>query len=174
MARQHISFSGGKELEQALMALATKEAKRVGKQAMSKAGRTFLRAVKAAAPVDKRKLRTALRLKTDQLRYDRSVISTLIYISASKSGGSPDYRPRKTTRWTTVKGKKGPPKYAYQIGSRPDVYGMFQEFGAPAHGLPARPWFRPTWEREKDALLDIIAQELGRSISAAAIGRLAA
>lgn len=169
-----IEFTGGRELERALLALSTTEAKKVGKQAMSKAGRKLLRAVKAAAPTDKRKLKTALRLKTDQLSNYRSVISTLIYISASKSGGSPDYRPRKTNRWTTVKGKYGPPKYAYQIGSRPDVYGMFQEYGAPAHGLPARPWFRPTWHREKDALLDAIAQELGHSIAGAALGRLVA
>lgn len=165
-----ITFTGGRELDRALRALATTEAKRVGRQAMSKAGRNLVRALKAAAPVNNRRLKTAIRLKTDQLRYDRSVISTLVYISGSQF----TYRPRKTQRWTTVKGKKGPPKYSYQIGSRPDVYGMFQEFGAPAHGLPARPWFRPTWHRNKAMLLDAIAQELGHSIAAAALGRLVA
>lgn len=166
MAR--IEFTGGRELDAALRALSTREAQRAGRKALRGAGNQFLRVVRAAAPVDKGKLKKALRLRIDRGRYDKSLLSALIYASASAS----QYRPRKTQRQSRIKGKLGPARYTYQVGSRPDVYGIFQEFGAPAHGLPARPWFRPAWQQNKAAVLDAIAQELGRSISAAALGRL--
>ena len=101
----------------------------------------------------------------DRGKYDKRLLSALIYASASAS----KYCPRKTQRQSRIKGKLGPARYSYQIGSRPDVYGIFQEFGAPAHGLPARPWFRPAWQRQKDELLQALLQELASGIARAAV-----
>ena len=163
-----VKFQGGRDLERVLLALSATEARKAGRKAVRGAGNQLQAKLRAVAPIDKGRLKRALRVRVDRGRYNKALISALIYVSASSS----KFRPRKTLRQSTVKGKKGPARYTYQIGSRPDVYGIFQEFGAPAHGLPARPWFRPTWEREKDAVIEAIKQELGRSIMEAALGRL--
>lgn len=160
-----LTFTGGRELDQILRNLGTKGALRIGRQALRRSGNDFLRDVRAAAPVDDGRLRKALRLRVDRGKYDKSLLSALIYASASAS----KYRPRKTQRKSRIKGKLGPARYNYQIGSRPDVYGIFQEFGAPAHGLPARPWFRPAWERKKNDLLQALLQELASGIARAAV-----
>lgn len=159
-----VQFSGGKELQRALLELSTKEALKVGRFALRRAANEVLRELRAAAPIDKGFLRKALRLRIDRGRYSKSMLSALVY--AAKDARA--YRPRKTARRSRVNGKLGPAKYAYQIGSRPDVYGIFQEFGAPGHGLPARPWFRPAWERQKAAALDAIGRELGEGLTRAA------
>ena len=145
----YLKFEGGRDLERVLLASSATEARKAGRKAVKGAGNQLLAQFRAAAPIDKGRLKRALRVRVDRGRYNKALISALIYVSASAS----KYRPRKTLRQSTVKGKKGPARYSYQIGARPDVYGIFQEFGAPAHGLAARPWFRPTWEREKDAAL---------------------
>lgn len=160
-----LTFTGGRELDQILRNLGTKGALRIGRQALRRAGNDLLRDVRAAAPVDDGRLRKALRLRVDRGKYDKRLLSALIYASASAS----KYRPRKTQRRSRIKGKLGPARYSYQIGSRPDVYGIFQEFGAPAHGLPARPWFRPAWERRKNDLVQALMQELASGIARAAV-----
>lgn len=164
-----LKFEGGQQLDRALRLLGTTGALRVGRFALRRAANDILAEVRAAAPVDNGKLRKALRLRIDRGKYDRKLLSALVYASASAS----KYRPRKTQRRSRVKGKLGPAKYAYQIGSRPDVYGIFQEFGAPAHGLAARPWFRPAWERKKSEVLDALMQELGVGLARAAIEAVA-
>jgi HK97 gp10 family phage protein len=156
-----VEFSGGKELQRALLELSNKSALTVGRFALRRAANELLREVRASAPIDKGLLRRALKVRIDRGRYSKSVLSALVY--AAKA--SANYRPRKTARQSRVKGKLGPAKYSYQIGSRPDVYGIFQEFGAPAHGLPARPWFRPAYQRSKEALLDAIARELATGLT---------
>lgn len=161
----NLTFTGGRELDQILRNLGTKGALRIGRQALRRSGNDLLRDVRAAAPVDDGRLRKALRLRVDRGKYNKSLLSALIYASASAS----KYRPRKTQRKSRIKGKLGPARYSYQIGSRPDVYGIFQEFGAPAHGLPARPWFRPAWERKKNDLLQALMQELASGIARAAV-----
>jgi Bacteriophage HK97-gp10, putative tail-component len=160
-----LTFTGGRELDQILRNLGTKGALRIGRQALRRSGNDFLRDVRAAAPVDDGRLRKALRLRVDRGKYNKSLLSALIYASASAS----KYRPRKTQRRSRIKGKLGPARYSYQIGSRPDVYGIFQEFGAPAHGLPARPWFRPAWDRKKNDLVQALLQELASGIARAAV-----
>lgn len=164
-----LTFTGGQQLDRALRELGTTGALRVGRFALRRAANDLLREVRASAPIDKGKLKKVLRLRIDRGKYDKKLLSALVYASASAS----QYRPRKTQRKSRVKGKLGPAKYSYQIGSRPDVYGIFQEFGAPAHGLAARPWFRPAWERQKNALLDALVQELGSGLARAAVEAVA-
>lgn len=161
----NLTFTGGRELDQILRNLGTKGALRIGRQALRRSGNDFLRDVRAAAPVDEGRLRKALRLRVDRGKYNKSLLSALIYASASAS----KYRPRKTQRRSRDKGKLAPARYRYQIGSLPNVYGIFQEFGAPAHGLPARPWFRPAWERKKNDLVQALLQELASGIARAAV-----
>jgi HK97 gp10 family phage protein len=160
-----VQFHGGTELQRALLELSNKEALKVGRFALRRAANEVLRELRASAPVKQGFLRKSLRVRIDRGRYSKSVLSALVY--AAKDARQ--YRPRKTARQSTVNGKKGPAKYAYQIGSRPDVYGIFQEFGAPAHGLPARPWFRPAWERQKRQALESIGRELGEGLARAAM-----
>lgn len=159
-----LTFTGGQQLDRALRELGTTGALRVGRFALRRAANDLLREVRASAPIDKGKLKKALRLRIDRGKYDKKLLSALVYASASAS----QYRPRKTQRRSRVKGKLGPAKYSYQIGSRPDVYGIFQEFG-----LPARPWFRPAWERQKNALLEALIQELGSGLARAAVEAVA-
>lgn len=142
-----VQFTGGKELQRALLELSNKQALTVGRFALRRAANAFLRELRAAAPINKGRLRRSLKVRIDRGRYNKSLLSALVYASQSAS----EYRSRKT--------RSG--RYNYQIGSRPDVYGIFQEFGAPAHNLPARPWFRPTWEKQKQTALSSIARELG-------------
>lgn len=51
------------------------------------------------------------------------------------------------------------------IGTRPTgdgFYGFFLEFGTSK--MPARPWARPAWERNKRKVKDIMADELRRGM----------
>ncbi|WP_408585919.1 HK97-gp10 family putative phage morphogenesis protein [Novosphingobium sp.] len=156
-----IKFEGGRELERALLELSTKSALKVGRFALRRAANEVLKAARANVPVDEGRLRRALRLRIDRGRYDKALLSALVYVSASAFGP----RPRKTNRNSTVKGKFGPPRYSYQIGSYPQVYGAFVEFGAPGHGLPARPWFRPAWDSAgKQYAIQRIAEELANGL----------
>ena len=77
-----------------------------------------------------------------------------------------EYRPRKTkTQRKTAKGKVR--DYAYQIGSRPDVYGAFVEFGT--SDTAPKPYMRPAWDSEGGvSALDRIGDQLGRGIEDAA------
>ena len=152
-----ISFEGGQILQEALRSLGTRKAQSLGRKALRRAGNNILRAARENAPKDERRLARAIRLRVDRLRNERAVLSALVYVSATAF----DYRPRKTQRQSTVKGKKGPPKYSYQIGTRPDVYARFLEFGAPGQGIAAKPWFRPAWYAEGgEKALGVLKEEL--------------
>lgn len=144
---QRIKLTGFKELEKALFQLGQKEAKRVGRATVRKAAKPILDMARGLVPVDQGRLKKALTLRVDTLKFDRSVMSAMVYVKRT------DYRPAKTKR----------ARYSYQIGSMPKVYGAFLEFGIP--GLSARPFMRPAW----DALggmtaLTRIGQELGPAI----------
>ena len=93
------------------------------------------------------------------VKVDRGKDRSKIFASVRVKGDAP-YRPRKTNRRSRIKGKLGKRRYDYQIGSTPEVYGAFLEFGAPAHNLPPYPWMRTTWE------------ELGGQRAITAIGQL--
>ena len=153
----YVRFEGGKELQRALLELSTKSALTVGRFALRRAANEVLKAARANVPVDEGRLRRALRLRLDRGKDNKALLSALVYVSATAF----EYRPRTTDRRSRVRGKLGPARYSYQIGSRPDVYGQFAEFGAPGHGLPARPWFRPAWDSAgKQIAIERIAQEL--------------
>lgn len=139
MAR--VRIEGFRELERSLLALSQREAKKIARAAVRKAARPVLVAARANVHVKSGKLKRALTLRVDSPRGEPSVMSALVYVRFTG-----DYRPRLTDRWSTVKGKFGPPKYDYQIGSTPNVYGMFEEFGAPGHGVAAHPFLRPAWD----------------------------
>ena len=76
-------------------------------------------------------------------------------------------RARKSDRQSTVRGKLGPAKYGYQIGSHPNVYGAMQEFGT--RNMRARPWMRPAWLAEGgQTALNRIGDDLGKGLEAEA------
>lgn len=138
-----VKFEGGKELERLLLQMAADASPRIGRAAVRKAARAILVDARNRVPVAEGRLKRALRIRVDRLRNERNVISALVYVS--KSG---EYRPRKTNRLSRVKGKLGAAKYDYQIGTRPDVYGQFIEYGRHKQGVKARPFLRPAWDAQ--------------------------
>ncbi len=163
-------FTGGKELERALLELSTKSAQKVGRFALRRAANEILKAAKAGVPVHEGRLKRALRVRVDRVRGVTDLLSALVYVSGSSS----DFRPRKTDRQSRVKGKLGPARYSYQIGTRPDIYGRFIEYGRHKQGVRAQPFMRPAWDSQGGAVaLARIGDELwnGLSREAARLGR---
>lgn len=165
-----VVFSGGKDLERALLELSTKSAQKVGRFALRRAANEILKAARAGVPVDEGRLKKALRVRVDRIRGRADILSALVYAS----GSAFDYRPRLSDRQSRVKGKLGPARYSYQIGTRPDVYGRFIEYGRHRQGVRAQPFMRPAWDSQGGAVaLDRIGAELwnGLSREAARLGR---
>lgn len=137
-----VHVKGAKELEKKLLALPEKVAKKHARAALRQAMKPVYDAVRAKVPVREGRLRRALRLRVDQLRksgFTGRVLSAMVYVTASIGP-----RPRLTDRASTVKGKLGPAKYSYQIGSMPKAYGRFVEFGTV--DTAPRPFMRPAWD----------------------------
>lgn len=163
-------FTGGKDLERALLELSTKSAQKVGRFALRRAANEILKAAKAGVPVDEGRLKRALRVRVDRVRGRGDLLSALVYAS----GSAFDFRPRRSDRQSRVKGKLGPARYSYQIGTRPDVYGRFVEYGRHKQGIAARPFMRPAWDSQGGMVaLQRIGDELWRGLSkeAARLGR---
>lgn len=161
-----IKVEGFRELEKMLAELGKQSARRVGRGALRTVGNAILKEAKARVPVNEGRLKKSLRLRVDNLRNERSVMSAMVYVSGSKF----DYRPKKTFRKTVMRKKrdrfnKVDHGYGYAIGSRPDVYGRFIEYGAPGHGMPARPFLRPAWIKEGGAAaLNTLSLEIRNGI----------
>lgn len=163
--RVNLELFGAAGVEEQLMKLSLKWARSAGRRALYKAAKDILTAAKQEVPANEGRLRKALAIRSDNGRYRKDLILTMVYVSNSRS----QFRPRKTQRKSRVKGVLGPPKYAYQIGSKPNVYGAFLEFGAPGHGIPANPWMRRAWERAGGAkALATISREIWITMGEAA------
>lgn len=161
-----MKLSGFRELERDLLRLAEKDARRIGRRAVRRAAKPVYDAARANVPVREGRLRKSIKLRVDFLRGSTAlgrVASALIYVD-----GKMGYRPRKSDRRSTVKGKLGPAKYGYQIGTRPDVYGRFIEFGIPGHA--PRPFLRPAFDSHANRAVDIMGKDLGDGIEAALKG----
>lgn len=159
-----VRIEGGEAIERALRELGSREALKVGRAALRQAGRAVLLAARAGVPVHEGRLKRALELKVDRGRRNKKALFATIKV---KRG--PTYRPRKTDRQSTVRGKLGPARYNYQIGSTPEVYGAFIEYGAPARGIAPRGYMRAAWQREGGyAAMGKIGRLLGEGIVKAA------
>lgn len=153
--------TGAKEIQRALYDLSTREAQKVGRAALRKAARAILVAARERVPVDEGRLKKALMLKVDRGR-NRSWLFANVLVKKLRT-----YRARKTDRQSTVKGKLGPARYDYQIGTTPEVYGAFVEFGT--RDQPPRPYMRPAWDSQGgQTALDLIGREIGEGIERAA------
>jgi len=141
---EHLSFTGGRELDRALLELTTKSAQKVGRAALRATARPI--AAKAKAIVRKKSGAVArnITVRVDRMRNDHSTFSALIYVKSK--GGT--YRPRRTNRRSRVRGRLQEAQYDYQIGSRPDVYARFLEYGRWKQGIRAYPFMRPAWDSE--------------------------
>lgn len=163
----NITFSGGREVERALLELSTKGAQKVGRFALRKAARAIQVAARDAVRKKSGELAKRVTVKVDRGR-DRSKMFAVVKVDRKGS-----FRPRKTDRQSRVKGKLGPARYDYQIGSKPEVYGAFLEWGAPAHGMPAYPWMRRAWESAGgENALAVIGRELGTGLEREAAARV--
>lgn len=166
-----VKTRGFKNAERALLALSNTEAKKLARAALRKQARRVANAAKDAVPVDQGRLRRAISVRVDILRDETgrrgSLMSAVVYIS-DKQGP----RLRKTEQQSTVRGKKGPARSKYQIGSYPSVYGRFREFGI--HG-PVQAFFRPAWDSQGGGTaVNMIGHELAegfKSFAASAKGR---
>lgn len=158
-----VKITGAREVQRALLELGQKEAQKVGRSALRKAARAILEAARANVPVKEGRLRRALQVTVDRGR-DRSWLFANVSVKKLRA-----YRARKSDRQSRVKGKLGPAKYPYQIGSTPEVYGAFLEFGAPGQGIAPRGWMRRAWDAlGGNVALQRIGKELGDGIEAAA------
>jgi len=153
MAGLAVRFEGGREVQAALLELSTKSAQSVGRFAL----RTKANELRDIARERVRK-KSGLLARSVYVKVDRGRDRAKIFASVQVRRIA-RMRPRKTDRWSTVKGKKGPPRYAYQIGTTPEVYGAFLEFGAPGHGMPPYPWMRQAWQQAGGAEA---ARDIGR------------
>jgi hypothetical protein len=137
---KYVEFGGGTAIEASLLELSTKSAQSVGRYALRIVAREMQKLAKA-----KVRKKTGLLAKNIIVKVDRGRDRSKLFASVQVKRNVPN-RPRKTKRQSTVKGRKGPARYATQIGSSPEVYGAILEFGAPGHGMPPYPFMRTTWE----------------------------
>lgn len=160
---QHVKLTGFKDLERALLELGEKTAKRVGRAALRKTAKPILDHAKAKVPVHQGRLKKALRIKVDQ-EFSGGKRQAAMKATIDVSGaGAKDYRKRKTQRRSTVKGKLQDARYDYQIGSRPDVYGKFVEFGTV--DMAPQPFLRPAWDAEGgETAIRRMGKEIGEGI----------
>ena len=142
MARA-VSFTGGKALEKALLELTQKEAAKIGRAAVRATAKPILDTAKANVPIDQGRLKRSLGLKVDRAMENGRRVPA--FTATIRVSGRLGYRQRKSERQSRVRGKLGPARYSYQIGSRPDVYGVFIELGL---GVPPQPFMRPAWDAE--------------------------
>lgn len=159
---KNLTFSGGKELERALLELTTKSAQKVGRFALRKAANPIAKKAKAIVRKKERRVEKAITVRVDRMRNNHSTFSALVYLSDKKS----DYRPRNTNRKSKIKGKLVARRYDYQIGSLPSVYGRFLERGRHKQGIAAFPFFRPAWDSEGGATaLNRLGDALGEGLA---------
>lgn len=137
-------LEGASEIQRALEALSATGAKSAGRMALRRVARTLADAAKQNVPVRERRLRRAINVRVDKGKIRPDLLLAMVYVDAKKFG----YRDRKTNRRSRIKGKLVRPPYTYQIGSRPDVYGAFLEFGAPQHGIAPLGWMRRAWDQQ--------------------------
>jgi hypothetical protein len=156
-----LRFTGGRELEQALLELGTKSAQRVGRFAVRSAARPIADKAKAIVRKKERRLARAIKIRVDRLKSNKSEFSALVYISDRGF----DYRPRKTNKQSRLHGRLVARRYDYQVGSLPSVYGGFLErgrngrWGGPV--VPAYPFMRPAWDSEGGSIaMRRIAEQL--------------
>lgn len=154
----HIEGAG--EIRAKLEELGKRGALKVGRAAMRKAARAILVEARAAAPVESGRLKRQLTVKVDRGRRDKSAIFATVKVK-----GPPKYRPRTTENETTRHGKKSGRSLDYQVGSTPEVYGAFQEFGAPARNIAPKGYMRRAWDSEGGIkAIDRIGKELGEGL----------
>lgn len=157
--RQHVQFSGGKDLERALLELTTKSAQKVGRASLRKTARPIADKAKATVRKKSGAVARSINIRVDRMRGNHALFSALVYLSDKKAKA--DYRARKTDRRSRIKGKLVDRRYDYQIGSLPSVYGRFLEYGRHKQGIRAFPFMRPAWDSEGG----LVAQgRLGREL----------
>lgn len=153
-----IKIEGARELEKALLQLSTKSAQKVGRAALRKGASPIAKKAKQIVRKKDRRVERAVSVRVDKVQGDPSKMSAVVYVSSKKG----DYRPRNTNRRSRIKGKLQPRRYDYQIGSRPDIYAKFLEYGRHKQGVRAFPFFRPAWDSEGGQVaLDRIGEALG-------------
>lgn len=138
-----VKVTGAREIEAALLQLATKEAAKVARAAVRQTAKPLLDRARENVPVREGRLKRSLQLRVDRMfeAGQRKPGFTAIIKVSNRLG----YKARTSDRRSRVKGKLQPARYNYRIGSSPNVYGAFVEFGI--HG-PAQPFLRPAWEAE--------------------------
>lgn len=144
----YLKLEGGKELERRLLGLSTKVATKISRSVLRKAAREILLSARKRVPVNEGRLRRSLAVRVDRNRENRAMLEAVVYVSKRLG-----YEDRKTARRTMMRGrgqKRGmvDPGLGYQIGSRPDIYARFIEYGRHKQGVPARPFMRPAWDAE--------------------------
>lgn len=135
-------FEGGKELEAALMELATKAtARNVGRRALTTAAEPIAARARELAPKDEHDLEQSIKVGKAIAAFQRDgnrgdYIAVFVGIDESED-------------------------------QRLHIYAAEQENGNPARNLEAQPFMRPAWDSEKGKAVDRIAPALWDEIAKA-------
>jgi HK97 gp10 family phage protein len=137
---------GAKELDKLLSELGPAVAKKVVNAALSKAAEPVLAELRATAPIN-------------------GIVAD--NIKRGKFYGQLRRNIRKGKRNATT-------GLILAIGIGRAFWGKFQEFGwkqgkQHPHQIPARPWFRPAWDRTKAQALRVLGEELGKGVEREAL-----
>lgn len=144
-----IGFSGGKELEKALLEIEGKLRNKIARKAVRDAIKPLHARIKSAAPVDSGTLKKGIVIKT------RKRGTTLTgSVVASDKHWKPE--PPKTKKGNKRAKKQGKPLF----------YASFYEFGTKHQ--PARPFMRPVFDSSKQSMLSSVSKNLNEGIQKAA------
>lgn len=162
-----VEFKGGRELQAALMELATTAtAKNVVKRALDKAATPIMDEAKRLAPDDPMTgsnnfLRASIKIgerkleKTNRsFRKNKGVVERYVGIDGSV---------KPPTISKTRRSKSG---RALSSGGSVAAYSIFTEFGKSS--MKAQPYMRPAWESQKTVALDRLSDDLKVEIAKAA------
>ncbi len=148
----NLRIEGGKDLEAALMALASTTARRTARKAMAAALQPVLSAAKGAAPVG----------PTGNLRASVGVGHKLTPSQAREAG-----RESRDVAIMYV-GAAAPHAHLVEFGTGPRHHKSGKFVGA----MPPNPWMRPAWDGNRDAVLAGLSEALAAQI-AATVARVA-
>jgi HK97 gp10 family phage protein len=127
------------------------------RQATMAGARVGAKAIKAAAPVDEGELRDNV-VAAAAKQNEEGTFTAGVRVRGGKGRYANNARNRRA-------GRAG----QYYETAGPAYYWRFSELGTSKE--PARPWIRPTWDSEEDAISDAVRDRLASAIDEALVRR---
>lgn len=153
-------LQGVAELQQQLLALGAIQARKTLARAVRKALKPVLDEMQRRAPVDTGLLRDSLKLTIKRPK-SGAVLVAGIKVAVGKGGGVKDIAKAAGNMLLTAKGKKVARKKAWRNSAHWRWH--FVEFGTKHKA--ARPFIRPTFDRNVPAMLQALKTDLAKEIA---------